>query len=274
MWVNPHNQKSRGRASPEESWEGSLTTQGLCPSWCILASSSGWQQNGCRDYRGHLQRAPHPEENRDCLLLRSLIRRKKTFSTSLPNRLPLMHQAELGHLPMLKPDTAQGKNSHDWHHPAWNNLEDSTKASLVEKATTSRKGGNSHVLSKRRPWMFLNHSFFHSLIHAHPGMCCYPLQTGKKTEALPRAPHAYRAPKLPLFLLLDTVDSECSGKTEPVPRERICSVKYLVAAFLLKCYMLGWLQWRPLGLRTVRATVESIKKKKKRVLKQVGSPGE
>ena len=148
MWVNPHNQKSRGRASPEESWEGSLTTQGLCPSWCILASSSGWQQNGCRDYRGHLQRAPYLEENRDCLLLRSLIWRKETFSTSLPNRLPLMHQAELGHLPMLKPDTAQGKNSHDWHHLAWNNLEDSTKASLVEKATTSRKGGNSHVLSK------------------------------------------------------------------------------------------------------------------------------
>ena len=90
-----------------------------------------------------------------------------------------------------------------------------------------------------RPWVFLNHPLFHSLIHAHPGVCYYPLHTEKKTEALPRAPYTYCAPKPLLVLLLGTADSECSGKTEAVPRERICSVKYLVATFLLKCYMLG-----------------------------------
>ena len=252
MWVNPpRDQKSRGRVSPEESWEGSLTTQGCCPSWCILASSSS-----CRNYRGHLQRVPYPEENRDCLL-RSLIRRKETFPTGLPNRLPLMHQPELGHLPMLKPDTAEGKNSPDWHHLEWNNFEGSTKW----PPQGEKEGTHMFFL---RPWVFLNHPLFHSLIHAHPGVCYYPLHTEKKTEALPRAPYTYCAPKPLLFLLLGTADSECSGKTEAVPRERICSVKYLVATFLLKCYMLGWLQWRPLGLRTVRATVESIKKKKER----------
>lgn len=258
MWVNPpRNEKSRGRVSPEESWEGALTPQGLCPTRSILALSSGWQQNGCRDYRGHPQRAPYPEENRGSLLLRSLIRRKETFPTSLLNRLPLMHQPELGHLPMLKPDTAEGKCSHNWHHLAWNNFEDSTKW----PPQAEKEGTRTFFL---RPWVFLYHPLFHSLIHAHPGMCYYPLCTAKKTEALPRAPYTYCAPKPLLFLLLGPADSECSGKTEAVPRERICSVKYLVATFLLKCYMLGWFQWRPLGLRTVRATVESIKKKKKK----------
>lgn len=38
------------------------------------------------------------------------------------------------------------------------------------------------------------------------------------------------------------------------------SVKYLTCCNMsLKCTMLGWLQWWPLGLRTVRATVENIK---------------
>lgn len=106
-----------GRASPDEGSEGSdclSYNPGSLPFMIYIGIVLGWQQSGGRSSRGHLQRVPYPEETGDCLFLRSLLRRKETFPKSLPNRLPLMsHQQELGHLPMLRPNTAEGKNSHD-----------------------------------------------------------------------------------------------------------------------------------------------------------------
>lgn len=113
------------------------------------------------------------------------------------------------------------------------------------------KGRSPHVLSKTQgisqtsPLLILS-----STVRASAVTFSWPL---------PKAPHLYFT-QSPCSFHHSTLQTQST-----VERQKLCSERGFtvldtlhVATFLLKCYTLGWLQWRPLGLRTVTATVENI----------------
>ena len=128
-------------------------------------------------------------------------------------------------------------------------------------ATIRGKGRNPYVLSK--PWLSLIHPSL--LLSSTLQVCAVTISVPIRKERLWEVgncpgSHISTVPQSPCPFNYSALQTPSE-----VERQKLCpeigfSVSNIlhVATFLLRCHTLGWLQWRPLGLKPMRATVENI----------------